>query len=354
MTEAVIGAVNRNRAMVAVALLVCVWLTVMQPDPEVPATAHAAAPTTPAKRPQAGATSPSPKPKTGLVPVVAPPRRNIDCTVVKCIALTFDDGPMPGTAKLLNTLAAHKARATFFVVGVNVAAYPDLVRRAVAEGHEIGNHSWSHADLGRSSKGKVRSEIGRTQDAVRRAIGRPPDLFRPPYGSTDGQVAAIARQNGLPQIIWSVDTFDWRDRNSRVVERRAVREAHRGAIILMHDIHRTSVSAVPHILEALARKGYVFVTVSELYSGQTLSPGTKYRHRCPPPPPPPPAVPAAPTVTPSVAPSPGTPSVTPPGAAGTPSAPAGVLAAPSAAPPSAPPSSPPVEQPPADAEECEG
>jgi peptidoglycan/xylan/chitin deacetylase (PgdA/CDA1 family) len=312
-------AVFRSRAMVAVALLVCVWLTAMKPEQVISATVPGEVA---AKRPPAGGASPSPTPRAAL-PIALPPRAHINCAVAKCVALTFDDGPLPGTAKLLDTLAARKARATFFVVGINVAAYPGLVRRAAVEGHEIGNHSWSHTDLGRSSKKKIESEIGRTQEAVRRVTGLPPTLFRPPYGSTDAQVAAVARRHRVAQFIWSADTFDWRDRNPSVVMRRAVRDARPGGIILMHDIHATTVAAVPRILDRLAAKGYVFVTITELYSGRSFAPGQKYYRRCPEPPPA--------TASPSLPPV----SSTPGQAAGTPSSPP-----------------PPAGPPPADPGEC--
>lgn len=204
------------------------------------------------------------------------PPPQIDCRWRKCIALTFDDGPMRGTSKLLEVLATHRARATFFVVGENVDAYPGLVRQEAQAGHEIANHSYTHADLRRSSVPRIRSEIGRTQLAIRRITGRTPTLFRPPYGSTDRRVAAAARQNGLAQIIWSVDTADWRNRDARIVERRVVRGARRGGIVLMHDIHPTTIAAVPAILRRLAAQGYTFVTVTELFTSKAPVPGRKY------------------------------------------------------------------------------
>lgn len=207
----------------------------------------------------------------------APPR--VDCERRKCVALTFDDGPGSPTARLLDILARNHVRATFFLVGQNVASKPAMVRRELAAGHELGNHSYTHADLGRSSAAKIRSEIGRTQEAVHRAAGVRPTLLRPPYGSTDAAVAAVARHYRLPQILWAVDPNDWKDRNARIVERRVVGGARPGYIVLMHDIHRTTVDAVPAILRRLAAKGYVFVTVSELFRGKTLTPGKKYSHR---------------------------------------------------------------------------
>jgi peptidoglycan/xylan/chitin deacetylase (PgdA/CDA1 family) len=213
------------------------------------------------------------------VPPVPPPRAKADCRVHRCVALTFDDGPVPGTARLLDILRIRGVRATFFVLGSQVAAHPGLLQREFAEGHEIGNHSYTHADLCHLPGAGARAEMGRTQQAVRRVTGRTPVLFRPPYGATDARVAAVARRNHLAQIMWAVDPLDWRDRDPALIERRVVRGTRRGSIILLHDIHPTTVSAVPGIIGTLNRRGYVFVTVSELYGGRRLAPGREYPRR---------------------------------------------------------------------------
>lgn len=236
----------------------------------------------------------------------APPRA-IDCTRVKCIALTFDDGPVKDTARLLQVLRVHQVRATFFLIGQNAMEFPDMVRKELADGHELGNHTWSHANLVTLSTAGIESQLTRTQAAVRKATGVTPQVFRPPYGSTNARVAAVARGLGLSQFLWEVDPLDWRDRNSATVERRVVRGAQSGDIVLMHDIHPTTVTAVPSILDRLAAKGFVFVTVSELFAGQ-LTPGRVYTRLEPPPspspsparsstPPNPSAPPAPPTTT---------------------------------------------------------
>ncbi|MFI6516826.1 polysaccharide deacetylase family protein [Spirillospora sp. NPDC050679] len=211
---------------------------------------------------------------TAPAPGGAPART--DCTRAKCVALTFDDGPGPYTARLLDDLAAAKARATFFVVGDNADVHADLLRREAAEGHEIGNHTQSHRDLSRLPAVKVNSDVQRTQQVVRGTVGRAPTLLRPPYGATDATVAGVARSLGLQQIMWSVDTEDWRDRDSEIVANRAVKHARPGAVILMHDIHRTTVDAVPDILRRLAGKGYTFVTVSDLLAGRNVPPGGRF------------------------------------------------------------------------------
>ncbi|MGW4964743.1 polysaccharide deacetylase family protein, partial [Nonomuraea sp. NPDC004186] len=192
------------------------------------------------------------------------PRPRVDCRRVKCVALTFDDGPGPYTDTLLAYLAAYHAQATFFVVGSNVVTYPRVLRRTVAAGHEIGNHTWSHPDLTRLSPARVRSQLGRTDQAIRAITGVMPGLVRPPYGAIN---ATVRRQTGRPMVLWSVDTLDWRYRSSATVARRALRSVRPGSVILFHDIHPTTVRAIPRVLRKLAGRGYRFVTVSQLFGG---------------------------------------------------------------------------------------
>ncbi|WP_449066380.1 polysaccharide deacetylase family protein, partial [Planomonospora algeriensis] len=190
---------------------------------------------------------------------------SVDCRRVKCVALTFDDGPGRYTGTLLRHLAAYRARATFYVVGQNVAANPGVVRRAVEAGHEIGNHTWSHRDLTRLSPAAIRADLARTDRAVEKAADVTPKTVRPPYGAHN---AAVRRQTTRPVVLWSVDTEDWRHRNGPAVARRAVKAAGPGAVILFHDIHPTTVKAIPRVLKDLSARGYRFVTVSELFGGK--------------------------------------------------------------------------------------
>jgi peptidoglycan/xylan/chitin deacetylase (PgdA/CDA1 family) len=190
---------------------------------------------------------------------------SVDCHQVKCVALTFDDGPGPYTGRLLKYLAAYHAHATFFVVGQNVAMSPGLVRAEVLAGHEVGNHSWSHRDLTRLSAAGVRADLARTDRAVIRASGVRPVLVRPPYGAVNG---TVRRQSPHPLVLWDVDTLDWRYRNSRHVLRAALRDVRPGSIILFHDIHLTTVRAIPSVLKGMTKRGYHFVTVSQLYGGR--------------------------------------------------------------------------------------
>ncbi|MBB6351498.1 peptidoglycan/xylan/chitin deacetylase (PgdA/CDA1 family) [Nonomuraea muscovyensis] len=190
-----------------------------------------------------------------------------DCRRDRCVALTFDDGPGPHTGRLLDLLRARRARATFFVVGHMVAAgRAGLVRRIAQEGHELGNHTWSHAALTALPDDRLRRELLRTGDLVRRLTGVRMRVMRPPYGMTDGRVARETRRQGMAQILWDVDTRDWRDRDPADVTRRAAR-ASPGSVVLMHDLHRATVRAMTGVLDRLSRRGYRFVTVSELAGG---------------------------------------------------------------------------------------
>ncbi|MEO5874881.1 MAG: polysaccharide deacetylase family protein [Streptosporangiaceae bacterium] len=220
-------------------------------------------------------TEPEPEIRRGLLQKSAP----VDCGKAKCIALTFDDGPMEDTDRLLRMLAEYDAKATFFVVGQMVKEDPSMVRKEVAGGHEIGNHSWSHANLAVMSTSGIRSQLSRTQEAVERAAGVTPVLLRPPYGATNRNVASVARSFHMPQILWQVDPEDWKYRDSSTVARRVLSGAHRGDVVLMHDIHPTTISAVPRILASLAGQGYRFVTVSELFADRKFKPGSAYEQR---------------------------------------------------------------------------
>ncbi|GGK65250.1 polysaccharide deacetylase family protein [Streptomyces flaveus] len=185
-----------------------------------------------------------------------------DCKKVKCVALTFDDGPAaPETATLLTYLAEYKARATFFTTGQNVAAHPELVRAEAKAGHEVGNHSWNHPDLTNLTPEQVASQLGRTSAAIKAATGKAPSVFRPPYGAMNAQVKSATT---LSPVMWDVDTEDWKYRDADKVARTVIDQTQRNDVVLMHDIHPTSVAAVPQILRTLTAQGYRFVTISHL------------------------------------------------------------------------------------------
>jgi len=182
------------------------------------------------------------------------------------IAMTFDDGPSKAlTPKLLDLLAAHHIKATFFVIGENAADHPEILKRAVAEGHEIANHSWSHPNLGKMSDEAVRRELRKTDETISAAIGVRPTLFRPPYGSiTPRQKHWIHDEFGYRIIIWDVDPLDWKRPGASVVCNRIVKETRAGSIVLSHDIHPGTIEAMPATFDQLQAKGFKFVTVTEL------------------------------------------------------------------------------------------
>jgi peptidoglycan-N-acetylglucosamine deacetylase len=154
---------------------------------------------------------------------------------------------------------------TFFMIGPNVVAHPEIARRALAEGHEIGNHSWTHPQLSKLSDQRVTEEITKTQEAIKNACGFTPTLLRPPYGAiTKRQREWIENQFELNVILWSVDPLDWKRPGAAVITQRILSGAQSGAIILSHDIHQQTVDAMPATFDALLAKGYKFVTVSQL------------------------------------------------------------------------------------------
>jgi len=182
------------------------------------------------------------------------------------VALTFDDGPHHRlTPHLMDILASRAVRATFYVIGNRVSRHSQIMQRMAAEGHEVGNHSWSHPNLAGLSDGALLSQLDRTTQVIYDAVGRPPVTMRPPYGALrPRQRRLIHEARGLPTVLWSVDPQDWRRPGSSVVTQRIVRGAHPGAVVLAHDIHAATVRAIPSTLDALLARGYQFVTLSEL------------------------------------------------------------------------------------------
>ena len=217
-----------------------------------------------------------PKPKSAPrpAPPAAQPSASANCAAGKCVALTFDDGPGAHTNRLLDMLDQREVKATFFVLGSQAQKQPGVLRRMQASGHHIGNHSWGHPDLTRLDAAQVQRELVNTNSVIQQATGQSPTLARPPYGAVNNDVLAQLAQAGLASVLWSVDTRDWADRDSQIVCHRAVTGARAGAIILMHDIHATSVDAVPCIIDGLTKQGYTLVTVPQLL-GQT-TPGAMY------------------------------------------------------------------------------
>jgi peptidoglycan/xylan/chitin deacetylase (PgdA/CDA1 family) len=190
------------------------------------------------------------------------------------IAMTFDDGPhATNTPKLLDMAAQRHIKLTFFVIGQCVEQNPAILRREVAEGHEIGNHSWSHPNLAKLSDDGVRTQLQQTEDIIVKTIGIKPKLMRPPYGElTKRQRQWVNRDFGYKIILWDVDPADWKRPGSNIVAQRIIAGARPGSIILSHDIHPPTIAAMPQVFDTLLAKGFKFVTVSELISHAQTSP----------------------------------------------------------------------------------
>ncbi|MGW7692611.1 polysaccharide deacetylase family protein [Streptomyces asiaticus] len=203
---------------------------------------------------------------------------SVDCAVAKCVALTFDAGPSGNTPRLLKILKREKAHATFFMLGrKHIDRHPELVRRIADEGHELANHTWSHKILTKTDSDEVRSEITRVQTAVKKLTGRTPLLMRPPQGRTDERVSKICRELGVAQVLWSVTAKDYQTNDSALIEKRVLDQTKRDGIILLHDIYKGTVPAVPGILAKLKKEGYTVVTVSQLMAPAVPEPGKVYR-----------------------------------------------------------------------------
>lgn len=183
----------------------------------------------------------------------------------KYIALTFDDGPHAEvTPRVLETLEQHGAKATFYMLGSQVEYYPDIAKQVFDEGHELGDHTMSHKDLTHLSADQIKNEIETSSHQIEHATGNLPKSLRPPYGAFNDTVGAISNDLGLPVIMWSVDSLDWKSRNAEAINQKVMATVHPGAIVLLHDIHATTADALPQLLTNLEREGYEFVTVSQL------------------------------------------------------------------------------------------
>ncbi|WP_425038536.1 polysaccharide deacetylase family protein [Primorskyibacter sp. S187A] len=187
------------------------------------------------------------------------------------VAMTFDDGPHPKhTPRLLDMLRERNIKATFYLIGNRVVTWPKIAARIAEEGHEVGNHSWSHPFLSKMGQSSVLREIDKTTNAIWHATGRPPVTFRPPYGAfTRAQRTWLHGARKLPTILWSVDPADWRRPGANVVASRILKASHKGAIILSHDIHRGTIDAMPRTLDGLSARGLKFVTVSQILGWPT-------------------------------------------------------------------------------------
>lgn len=208
--------------------------------------------------------APAKKAPAAPAPKKPQPRNNggVDCA--NCVAITYDDGPGAETNRLLDKLKAKNAHASFMVLAPNAYQHPELLKRMKAEGHTIGNHTKSHRQLNTLSYDQVSQEIDAGNAAIKKATGQGTRWVRPPYGATNATVDQATRDKGVSQALWDVDTVDWKDRNSDHVCSAAVQGARAGSIVLMHDIHPTTVDAADCVIDGLRAKGLEPVSLDRL------------------------------------------------------------------------------------------
>lgn len=189
------------------------------------------------------------------------PQRFLDGSK-KLVALTFDDGPNESTtSRLLDILKEKNAYVTFFVLGIQAEKYPDLVKREVREGHEVGSHTMRHKILSTLPANAIKDDKNEMSKVITGILGYNTKIIRPPYGAINNTVRDSL---GVPLIIWTVDTEDWKSKNADAIKAEAERATFDGAIVLMHDIYPSTVDAVGGIIDSLRKQNYEFVTVSEM------------------------------------------------------------------------------------------
>ena len=194
------------------------------------------------------------------------------------VALTFDDGPSAHTDRLLDIFARYGGKGTFFVLGNLIDSRKNTLKRIVYEGHEIGNHSWNHRQFTNLSSEEITDQIMMTRAKIYDVTGVDTLIVRPPYGACNDTVKAVGASVGISFVNWSVDTLDWKSKNAVAVRKEIINNISDGAIILCHDLHKTTVDAMETVIPELIEKGYQLVTVSELmeYSQRTLEAGKIY------------------------------------------------------------------------------
>lgn len=211
-----------------------------------------------------------------IVPMAHHVRIKRDITGKMLVALTFDDGPSSTTTpRLLDVLYEKDVPATFFMLGKMARSNPDIVQRAEKEGHVVASHTMYHQNLTRISASAAKDDITESTTVFSDILGNGPTLTRPPYGNIND---AVRDNVGTPMILWSVDTLDWKNKNTEEILAITKEQVHDGAVILMHDIYDTTVDAVPVVIDELRKEGYDFVTVPELAKirGMDLQPGATY------------------------------------------------------------------------------
>jgi peptidoglycan/xylan/chitin deacetylase (PgdA/CDA1 family) len=203
---------------------------------------------------------------------------NVSCSVVKCAALTFDDGPGPFDDRLLQVLKDNGAKATFFLIGNKVAANPAGAKRIADAGMEIGNHTWEHPNMATIPPEDIAGQFSRANDAITAATGRTPTLYRPAGGLSSEAVRQTAAKFGLAEILWDVIPFDWaNDSNTAATRYMLMTYIKPGSVVLFHDTYSSTVDLVYQFIPVLKANGYRLVTVSELLGPRT--PGSSYGSR---------------------------------------------------------------------------
>ncbi len=202
----------------------------------------------------------------------------VDCSVDKCVAFTFDDGPTPYTDRLLRVLGDAGAKATFFMIGNKVAANPAGAKRVADAGMEIGNHTWEHPNMTAIPAEDVPAQFAKANDAINAATGQTPKLWRPAGGLTDDAVNVVAARYGLAAILWDVIPFDWiNDSNTAATRYMLMSQIKPGSVVLFHDSYSSTVDLVSQFIPVLKANGYHLVTVSQLLGPR--APGSVYGGR---------------------------------------------------------------------------
>ncbi|AWR14916.1 polysaccharide deacetylase family protein [Corynebacterium diphtheriae] len=217
--------------------------------------------------------APVPSPMPQLPQVQSRGAEPVDCSVLKCVALTFDDGPGPYTSQILDTLNSHGVKATFFEIATAIPRFPEVVRRQVASGMEVGSHTVTHRQLPLLPLAEQQREADGASDRLVEAGAPRPVMMRPPYGAWNQDTKRL----GYSLILWNVDSEDWKNRDAQVTTNNIMAQVRPGSIVLMHDIHPSTAEALPGIIDRLKEQGYTLVTVSQLL-GQTV-PGEVYYGR---------------------------------------------------------------------------
>lgn len=196
------------------------------------------------------------------------PPGEINNSKPKYIALTFDDGPHKVlTPRLLDGLKDLGAKVTFFVMGIKVDLHPNILKRAMAEGHEVANHAWNHPVLSKLPWEEVHRQLTVTSDILFNMTNVRPKVMRPPYGNTNRRLnARIYSETHMPAIMWSLDTQDWQRPGVDAIVDRIMKKSTSGTVILCHDIHPDTIQAVLKVVPEMQKKGFVFKTVSEMIS----------------------------------------------------------------------------------------